>query len=53
MNTETQTCVHEPCLCMVESEIGTDGYCSEDCRAQDQNEEEENCPCGHPPCDAR
>ena len=56
MNTETIECAHDICQCMVTSRISdtfdpAEAFCSEDCRAADNDEETEVCACGHSPCD--
>ena len=55
MNTMTQPCEYEYCNCTVTG--GTEGaaYCSAECEQRDGADEEyeDECICGHPPCDNR
>lgn len=53
MNTETIECGHSACFCVVAATVDGVGFCSEYCRDADATEEEtdEGCACGHPPCD--
>ena len=47
-NEESRKCAHEPCKCLVQ---GTDEYCSAYCMtADDVDEVELNCDCGHARC---
>jgi hypothetical protein len=54
MDTLTQPCEHPECNCQVTAGLNEEPYCSDVCRRIDTTDEEveENCPCGHPPCDA-
>jgi len=52
MNQETVECGHAKCLCHVIAENQGNAFCCEYCRvAENVEEEEEVCACGHPPCD--
>ena len=59
MPSEKIACAHEPCECFVEAQIApetggepAEAYCSGYCSGNATQEEEENCACGHPPCDS-
>jgi hypothetical protein len=54
MSSHTQPCEYEYCKCTVTGELDDAAYCSAICKARDTDREEmeENCECGHPPCDA-
>jgi hypothetical protein len=53
MSTMTQPCEYEKCNCMVTGGTSGAAYCSDICEELDDVEEEmeETCSCGHPPCD--
>jgi hypothetical protein len=54
MSTHTQPCEYELCNCEVTGRIEGAAYCSEICESRDSSDEEleDACECGHPPCDA-
>ncbi len=56
MSSEKTQCSHEMCECMVTAELAVDEpvetYCSDYCRdAEETDEGDTMCNCGHPPCD--
>jgi hypothetical protein len=54
METYTQPCEYEPCNCTVTGALEGGAYCSDICNERDNSDEEmeDACECGHPPCDA-
>lgn len=53
MSTETIECGHAKCICRVLAPNEGNAFCCKYCReAEESQEEESSCACGHPPCDA-
>lgn len=59
MVTESLTCAHEPCACVVDATFAEEDlaeserrFCGEYCYRASEREEEETCACGHPACDS-
>ena len=53
MSSMTQPCEYAECNCTVTGDLAGAAYCSEECRARDNEDEQMTaaCECGHPPCD--
>ena len=53
MSTMTQPCEYAECNCTVTGDTEGAAYCSEVCRARDNEDEQMTtaCECGHPQCD--
>ena len=53
MSTFTQPCEYRECNCTVTGGVEGAAYCSAECEQRDSTDEEmeETCICGHPPCD--